>query len=75
MHGGKLIFTNRFIKGIWHRKFKSHTVDYDIMIIVTLIKMSLSSSSGKKNCEATLRSTCVTETSNKQDKLKSSEYK
>ena len=45
---GKLIFTNRFLKGIWHRKFKSHTVNYDIMIIVTLNKMSLSSSSGKK---------------------------
>ena len=57
---GKLIFTNRLIKGIWHRKFNSRTVNYDIiiLIIVAIIKMSLISSSEKKNkiAEATLQS-------------------
>ena len=54
---GKLIFTNRLIKGIWHRKFKSRTVNYDIIIviIITIIKMSQPSSSEKKNCRGNLR--------------------
>ena len=48
--GNILIFTNEFGKGIWQRKFKSCTVNYDIIIIINIdiIKMSLSSSRGKK---------------------------
>ena len=46
----KLIFTDEIRKGIWHRKFKSRTVNYNIIIIIiiTVNKMSLSSSSGKQ---------------------------
>ena len=47
--------------------FKSRMVNYDIIIIITLIKMSLSSSSGKKIVEATHLSSCVTE--NKRNKI------